>query len=325
MSLSYLLARTLPAHELSNTEQGKGCLAYDPLLDPGYGYIPNLAVGIVFAVIFGLITIAHIGQTTIKRKWWYSTFAIGAIGECVGWAARAAAHKCVYNDSIFSLQISILIISPCFTSAGIYYILSQLLQHWRQQGYTHYSPIGPRLYLIIFISFDLLSIIIQGVGGGLASSANSDNKSTAPGTHIMIAGIIIQLVSMSVFCFLWLWTVFRARAHLRTPSMSGDKLDGARLRLLVAVTCFSATCIVVRNFYRAVELGQGWKGYLITHEIYFCLLDGMLMALSLLAFNIVHPAWFVDPSRHNPERDLETKRPSDSSLDPGVMLGDARA
>ncbi|KAL9094938.1 MAG: hypothetical protein Q9165_002888 [Trypethelium subeluteriae] len=287
MSLSYLLARALPAHELSNEQQGEGCLPYDPLLRPGYGYIPSLAVGIVFAVIFGLITIAHIGQTTIKRKWWYSTFAIGAI--------------------------------------GIYYILSQLLQHWRQQGYTHYSPLSPRLYLIIFISFDLLSIIIQGVGGGIAASANNDDKDTAPGTHIMIAGIIIQLVSMSVFCFLWLWTVYRARAHLHTPATAGDKLSGSRLRLLVATTCFAATCIVVRNFYRAVELGQGWTGYLITHEIYFCLLDGMLMALSLLAFNIVHPAWFVDPGRQAPARDLEAKRPSDSSLDPAVMMSEARA
>lgn len=158
----------------------------------------------------------------------------------------------------------------------------------------------------------------------MAASAGSDNKNTAPGTHIMMAGIIIQLVSMSVFCFLWLWTIFRARVHLRSNHATGaaagavseNNLVGTRLIILVTATCFSATCIVVRNFYRAVELSQGWTGYLITHEIYFCLLDGMLMAFSLLVFNLVHPAWYLNPSRQPPAQDLETKRPSDSSLEP---------
>ena len=258
----------------------------------------------------------------------------------MGWAARAAAHKCVYNDSIFSLQISILIIcksyqsqlvkastnnrpAPCFTSAGIYYILSQLIEHWRQRGYNNYSPIGPKAYLYTFISFDLLSIIIQGIGGGMASSASTNNKDTAPGTHTMIAGIIIQLVSMSVFCCLWLWTIFRARVQLRSNgnasavgAAGSDDLTGTRLKVLILATCFSAACIVIRNFYRAVELAQGWEGYLITHEIYFCLLDGMLMAFSLLAFNLVHPAWYLRPSRQRSGRDLEEKRPSNSSIEP---------
>ncbi|KAI9691012.1 MAG: hypothetical protein M1822_008632 [Bathelium mastoideum] len=323
MSLLNLLTRDVPAHELSQKQQSVGCVAYDPLVDPGYGYIPTLAAGIVFSIIFGLTMFAHITQTVIKRKWWYSTFAIAAVGECVGWAARAAAHKCVYNQSLFSLQISILILSPCFTSAGIYYILSQLIEHWRQQGHTRYSPIGPKLYLYIFISFDLLSIIIQGVGGGMASAASSNNKNTAPGTHLMMAGIIIQLVSMCIFCLLWIWTVFRARSHFRpnspltyngtTSPVSSGKLSGTRLILLVAATSFSAFCIVVRNFYRAVELSQGWTGYLITHEIYFCLLDGMLMVFSLVVLNLVHPAWYLDPSRQIPSRDLEAKRPSDFS------------
>ena len=94
----------------------------------------------------------------------------------------------------------------------------------------------------------------------------------------------------------------------------GKKLNGMRLILLVATTCLSTTCIVVRNFYRSVELSQGWKGYLITHEIYFCLLDGMLMALALLAFNIVHPAWLLDPNSEKTITDDEKKGASDASL-----------
>ena len=145
-----------------------------------------------------------------------------------------------------------------------------------------YSPISPRVYLMVFVGFDLLSIAIQGAGGGLASSAGSKVPpgDTAPGTHLMMAGIIIQLVSMSVFCFLWLWFVFRARRE----SFS---------RILAVTTTLVAALILIRNFYRAVELSQGWTGYLITHEVYFNTLDGMLMALAPLIYNIFHPARYV--------------------------------
>ena len=151
----------------------------------------------------------------------------------------------------------------------------------RQYG-RRYSFIGPSTYLAIFITFDLLSIIIQAVGGGLASSASGKDPpgNTASGTHIMVAGIVIQLVSMSSFAVLWLIFLWRARA---VPVS----------RILVLITTFSAFCIMVRNFYRAVELGQGWKGYLITHEAYFAVLDGALMVMAVGVFNIFHPSKYI--------------------------------
>ena len=145
-----------------------------------------------------------------------------------------------------------------------------------------YSLIGPTLYLSIFISFDLLSIVIRAVGGGLASSAGGKTPpgDTKPGTHTMLAGIIIQLVSMSTFAILWVLFLWRARAATISKA------------LIIAAT-FCTFCIMVRNFYRAVELAQGWDGYLITHEVYFAILDGTLMALAVGVFNFFHPARYL--------------------------------
>ena len=138
------------------------------------------------------------------------------------------------------------------------------------------------MYLAIFVSFDIISIVIQAVGGASASKAGGEDPpgNTKPGTHIMMAGIIIQLVSMSVFGLLWLIFLWRARA---APIS----------RVLVVATTFSAFCIIVRNFYRAVELSQGWNGYLITHEVYFAVLDGALMALSVGVLNMVFPTRYL--------------------------------
>ena len=163
----------------------------------------------------------------------------------------------------------------------------------KQYG-RRYSPISSTLYLIIFISFDLLSIIVQAVGGGLASKAGGQDPpgNTKPGTHIMMAGIIIQLISMSMFALLYLMYLFRARAV-------------GYSKTLVAATTFVAFLIMVRNFYRSVELSQGWKGYLITHEVYFTVLDGALMAMAVITFNIFYPAKYVSGI---PERDERGER-----------------
>ena len=98
-----------------------GCVAFNPDAKlPTYGYDPTLAPGIVFSVVFGLTMLAHFAQTIQHRKWWYLSFGIGALSELVGWAARAAAHNCPYNKSLFSLQISILIIGASLYSCGLY-------------------------------------------------------------------------------------------------------------------------------------------------------------------------------------------------------------
>jgi len=286
------------ASTLTNSQRSKGCVTYDPrAIAPTYGYDPSLAAGIVFTVVFFLSMLHHIWQTVRSRKWWYSALALGAFGEGLGWAGRAAAHHCPYNKTFFSLQISILIIckhsiknvglhtsfrliklAPCFFSAACYYILGEMIKQYGRR----YSPFSSTLYLVIFISFDLVSIIIQAIGGGMASKAGGQDPpgNTAPGTHVMMAGIIIQLVSMSVFALLWLAYLWRAHAV-------------GYSKTLVVATTFAAFCIVVRNFYRSVELSQGWKGYLITHEVYFAVLDGALMALAVLVFNIFFPAKYV--------------------------------
>ena len=166
-------------------------------------------------------------------------------------------------------------LAPCFFSPGIYYILSRMINKYGRQ----YSFISSSMYLKIFITFDIVSIIIQAIGGGMASAAGGKDPpgNTKPGTKIMMAGIIIQLVSMCVFGLLWFIFLWRAR-KMRCP------------KSLVWATTFSAFCIIVRNFYRAIELSQGWKGYLITHEVYFAVLDGALMAMAVGIFNVFFPA-----------------------------------
>ena len=172
--------------------------------------------------------------------------------------------------------------APCFFSAAFYYILSQLITLWGPQ----HSPLSASWYLIIFSGADLISIIVQAVGGGSAAKAGSGTPTgdSSIGTHEMLAGIVFQLVSMGAFLFLAVWVLWSTHHVPRSTQLTS----------VLAATTFSAASVVLRNFYRAVELSQGYSGYLITHEVYFAVLDGALMVLASIVFNFVHPAWGLD-------------------------------
>lgn len=78
--MATLLEKILLASQLSHHDRSVGCVAYDPLVEPAYGYVPSLAAGIVFVIVFFLILVTHCVQITIKRQWWYSLIALGALG-----------------------------------------------------------------------------------------------------------------------------------------------------------------------------------------------------------------------------------------------------
>ena len=99
--------------------RAKGCVAYNPDAKlPTYGYVPTLSAGIIYTVVFAIITVLLTLRVIKSKKWWYLSLPIGALAETIGWAGRAAAHHCPYNSSLFSLQISILIIGMSDSIGG---------------------------------------------------------------------------------------------------------------------------------------------------------------------------------------------------------------
>ncbi|KAJ5267263.1 RTA1-domain-containing protein [Penicillium angulare] len=230
----------------------EGCHAYVPSMETSYGYIPSEAAGIAFVVLFGLSGLIHIIQFSWKRTWWCSVFTIGCL-------------------------------APTFYTAGIYILLGRFIQLLGRES----SILSPKQYLWIFCTCDFISLVVQAAGGGMASS-ESDNGNTAPGTNTMVAGIIFQLVSISVF-------VFFAVDFLRRAFRMGmlKSIIKGPLTPLLGATCLSVLVIYIRSIYRTIELVQGWSGYLITHEIYFVILDGVMMVIAVTVFNVCHPGWLV--------------------------------
>ncbi|KAF2429637.1 RTA1-domain-containing protein [Tothia fuscella] len=263
----------------------KGCAPYDPEFGNQYGYKPSTAAAGIFTALFAISTILHIVQASWRRMWWNYMFAVGALAETMGWAGRAWSSQCPSNLNAFLLQIVTLIFAPAFFMAGVYIILGRLIALTGGKGKS--SIISPTWYLWIFCSCDMISLVIQAVGGSKASKAAAADPPTQSktGTNIMVSGIVFQMASMTLFVGFVLDFLRRTRKMNATL--------GKRVNILIAATAFSVLLIFIRSIYRTVELLQGWDGYLLTHESYFIGLDGTTMFLAVAIFNVVHPAWFL--------------------------------
>ncbi|CAG8156763.1 unnamed protein product [Penicillium olsonii] len=273
---------------LNKTQQAelhRGCHPYHPGWQTAYGYVPSEAAGIVFCALFGASLLVHVVQFSWKRMWWLCVFPVGSLVELIGWAGRTWSSKCVYNQNAFLMQISTLIIAPTFFTAGIYILLGRFISIFGRQS----SVLSPKAYLWIFCTCDIISLVVQAVGGGLASSAFArEGGNTDPGSNTMVGGVIFQLASITVF-------VICAADFLRRVSKMGVlRTASVSFILLMLAMVISVLCIYVRSIYRTIELLQGWRGYLITHELYFIVLDGAMMVVASAIFNVVSPAFLLD-------------------------------
>ncbi|OWZ38504.1 hypothetical protein C356_04296 [Cryptococcus neoformans c45] len=224
----------------------------------------------------------------------------------------------MYNPP-FLMQIITLIIAPVFFSAWCYTILGMSINTLGQQ----YSFLRPKWYIIIFITCDFISLILQAVGGGWAASV--DPPTPKMPTNIMVGGIIFQLASMIVFAGLGVDFMQRAMRRRAYRGREGDEVEMLpstpeqatgkegmyggyavarvtrgekevrRWRWVMVGTGICSIMIIVRGIYRSVELIQGWDGYLITHEAYQDTLDGIPMIMALLATAVFHPGFFLAP------------------------------
>ncbi|KAM0788777.1 hypothetical protein ACM66B_002867 [Microbotryomycetes sp. NB124-2] len=255
-----------------------------------YGYVPSMAAAITFTVLFALITAVQLGYVLKSRSWWLIVLLLGGVGEIIGWAGgRLWSSQSVYKLNPFLIQICTLILAPCFYSATLYASLGLMIRSL--DPLNQHTVIKPRNYVVLFCAADLVAIIVQAVGGGMAATALQENESSAKGTHTMVAGVSIQLAAMVAFCILAVIFWWRVR---KDPEL-GHRMNGRKTVWLSWALVWASFWILLRCVYRVVELAEGWTGYLITHEPYFWALDSIPMVLTQAVFLVTWPTWCLSP------------------------------
>jgi len=283
-----------------------------------YGYIPTLWICGTFVALFGTTTLLHLGQAFYYKPrlyWIIPTVALCGLGEVIGWSGRLWSSKNPLNGNAYLMQITCTIIAPVFLTAALYTILGLIINILGSE----YSRFKSKTYLKVFVTADVLALVIQAAGGGIASSANTDSGSKL-GANVMLAGIFLQMVTLIVYVLLA--TEFLLRFHLQRPlnstgspsrSSSLDEMDtvtaqktwipgqesgrvvdgrgvmSTRTGLMVLGLTISTVFVFVRTIYRTVELLGGWHGHILRTQIYFDVLDAMPIVVALFILNFLPP------------------------------------
>ncbi|KAF7314105.1 RTA1-like protein [Mycena chlorophos] len=258
-----------------------------------YGYVPTRAVAVIFLILFGMSTAAHLGQAIWFRMWWLiPTAVLCGLGELVGWSGRYWSSFNPAAANPYMMQITTTIIAPTPLIAVNFIVLGRII---RRLG-PCYSRLSPRAYTRIFLSCDLIALVIQGAGGGIAASANSANPNYITtqnlGGHIMLVGIIFQFVALCTYSFFGIDFVRHYHASRPVRAMISSDERGemtTRVRLMLWALVLSTSVLFVRSVYRIIELADGWTGTVITTQVYFNLFDGGMVITAIWAMNIAHP------------------------------------
>lgn len=268
-----------------------------------YDYVPDRSVGILFVTLFAISTVLHLFQAWKYRLWWILPTAVFCgTAELVGWGARLYSSSNPRALIPFEIQISSTITGPTPLIAANFVILEYIIKTLGPR----FSRLSPRMYMIVFVTCDAISLSIQGAGGAVAGMAAGNGEDPTTGGSIMLVGIIIQMVAITLFIitateFFYRYASdkpFRKEAHSDMEKPKGTYNTGAmdpRMKIACYAMAFSTTCLFIRAVYRTIELTDGWNGRIIATQVYFNVLDGGMVTLGMFTLNIFHPGYFILP------------------------------
>lgn len=124
----------------------------------------------------------------------------------------------------------------------------------------------------------------------MQASNSSDKPSRKDlGNYLVIGGLLLQLIGFTFFMVVT--GTFHLRIHHR-PTAKSAVVQVPWLRY-IHVLYIGSILIMIRSIYRVIEYIQGRDGYLMSHEVFFYVLDATVIFLVSMEFNIFHPSMIV--------------------------------
>jgi len=241
-----------------------------------FHYTPSKAAAGAAGGLYFLAGLAVLTRIIKARSWWGLCLPIGAFIVSAGFFVRIALDSSPNSIGLFAVQQLFIIVTPAAFLAYNYILYGKFIVNCVD---PKYSLIRPNRVARLFVCSDIITFLVQGGGGGLQASSNQ--TSVKLGQRVLLVGLVMQMVSYMGFIVL---VLHAHRKIIKDARTSGLEPWWKIIWLLY----FSSICIMIRCIYRTVEFAQGFGGYLITHEIYFYLLDALPL---LLAISIYIPFW----------------------------------
>lgn len=184
--------------------------------------------------------------------------------------------------------LTTLTIAPAFLAASIYLTLARIIPIYS----LTLSRFKPRTYTVLFVTFDIIALLLQAAGGATASG-DTDTDTIQTGIDIMIAGVSWQVFSIGVFAILCLefaWRVHRAPEESLSRETDFVELRRTpRFRFFLLAVGGATAAVFVRSVYRCAELSEGFDGKLANQEVPFMILEGAMIIIAVGLLTASHP------------------------------------
>lgn len=95
---------------------------------------------------------------------------------------------------IYAVSSTLIVVAPALFAATLYMVYGRLITE--VDGGKH-SPIRATIVTKLFVSFDVLSFIMQASGGAMFAMNGANSATT--GKYLMMAGLIIQIIAFAGF------------------------------------------------------------------------------------------------------------------------------
>ncbi|KAF3770392.1 hypothetical protein M406DRAFT_32933 [Cryphonectria parasitica EP155] len=246
-----------------------------------YGYKPSLSANLALLAIFFAALVAHILLGLRSRTWSFMACMIsGCLDEMLGYAARVWMFSDLWNFDAFMIQVVCITTAPVFYCAGIYMVLANTMSTFAPT----LSRFRPSFLYWFFIPCDLVSLVLQGVGGALSATTAGLSQT---GINIALAGLAFQVATLVLFCAVYVDFVWRYH-----------RLGfGQRLRVFYVFEALAFLMILARCAFRVGELSDGYGGPLVKREDLFIGFEGVLIVVAAFALCVGHPGLILSQSR----------------------------
>ena len=224
----------------------------------------------------------------------------------------------------YIIQSILLLLAPALFAASIYMMLGRIVLMLDAQR----SLFIRRTWMTkIFVCGDVLSFLMQASGGGLMGTGNVDTINT--GESVVVGGLVSLLRSrigeksyaasllMSLpqfvqIIFFGLFVITASIFHFRVSRMPTQKCYDLPFWKRQMICLYVVSILIfIRSIIRVIEYLQGWQGYILSHEAFLYVFDGLIMFIAMAMMNWIHPSQVADELKSQRQRGAINAREED--------------
>ncbi|KAF5327697.1 hypothetical protein D9619_004516 [Psilocybe cf. subviscida] len=208
-----------------------------------------IASNTLTGISFSILLTTGILQSLCMWKWgaqFMLPMTIGIFTFSAGLATRFALHDNPRSTTIYIVQ-SLLVVLTVSTVQPV------TGNHWKLGAHLDmdkYLLVPSGKIVKLFIWADVTTFFIQSGQGGLSATGSTGPKLAEAGANILLAGLILQLISVSTFCIIYVVFLHRVRVHCPDVWFKDKGLPWySNWLMLAGALSISCIGIIIRSFF----------------------------------------------------------------------------